>query len=134
MSSPDSPSLQLPIITSVPTLEYFQQLMENNPGLIVIKLGAPWCGPCQVIEPDVKALFAAMPSNVQCLSINIDDNVDMYSFLKKKRVVNGVPAILCYKRGNMSCVPDDYMIGANKERIVQLRDRCIESAIRIAHQ
>jgi thioredoxin 1 len=127
-------TLQLPIITSIPTLEYFQELMENNPGLIVIKLGAPWCGPCQVIEPDVNELFAAMPSNVQCLSINIDDNVEFYSFLKKKRVVNGVPAIICYKRGNTSNVPNDYAIGANRDRIADLRKRCLEAAVQIAHQ
>ena len=79
-----SSSLQRPIITSVPDLTTFQEIMENNPGLVIIKLGATWCGPCQVIAPDVKAMFAAMPSNVQCLSIDIDENINLYSFLKKK--------------------------------------------------
>ena len=126
-------SLQLPIITSVPDLITFQEIMENNPGLVIIKLGATWCGPCQVIAPDVKAMFAAMPSNVQCLSIDIDENINLYSFLKKKRVVNGVPAILCYKRGNTSNVPDDYMIGASKDKLLAFSERCVQLAIRIAH-
>ena len=126
-------SLQLPIITSVPDLITFQEIMENNPGLVIIKLGATWCGPCQVIAPDVKAMFAAMPSNVQCLSIDIDENINLYSFLKKKRVVNGVPAILCYKRGNISNVPDDYVIGASKEKLKAFSERCIQLAIQVAH-
>jgi len=126
-------SLQLPIITSVPELTDFQEIMENNPGLVIIKLGAKWCGPCQVIAPDVKEMFAAMPSNVQCLSIDIDENINLYSFLKKKRVVNGVPAILCYKRGNTSNVPDDYVIGASKDKLQAFSERCIQLAIKVAH-
>ena len=126
-------SLQLPIITSVPDLTTFQQIMENNPGLVIIRLTATWCGPCQVIAPNVKAMFDAMPSNVQCLSIDIDENIDLYSFLKKKRVVNGVPAILCYKRGNTSNVPDDYVIGASKDKLQAFSERCIQLAIQVAH-
>ena len=126
-------NLKLPIITSIPDLDFFKQIMDNNPGLIIIKLGATWCGPCKMIEQEVHELFDAMPSNVQCISIDIDDNIDFYSFLKKKRVVNGVPAIICYKRGNTSNVPDDYMIGANKNKLKELQERCIQTAIQIAH-
>lgn len=120
------------IITLVPDLTFFKEIMETNPGLVIIKLGAAWCGPCKVIELDVKEMFSVMPSNVQCLSIDIDDNIELYSFLKKKRVVNGVPAILCYKRGNTSNIPDDYVIGASKEKFHAFKERCIESAIQIS--
>jgi thiol-disulfide isomerase/thioredoxin len=120
------------IITLVPDLGFFKEIMETNPGLVIIKLGATWCGPCKVIELDIKELFSVMPSNVQCLSIDIDDNIELYSFLKKKRVVNGVPAILCYKRGNTSNIPDDYVIGASKEKLHAFKERCIESAIQIS--
>jgi thiol-disulfide isomerase/thioredoxin len=116
------------IITSVPDLNVFKEIMDNNPGLIIIKLGAPWCGPCQVIEQDVKTMFSNMPSNVQCLSIDIDDNVEFYSFLKKKRIVNGVPVLLCYKKGNLSNLPDDYNIGGNKDKLKEFAYRCIKSA------
>jgi thiol-disulfide isomerase/thioredoxin len=120
------------IITLVPDLGFFKEIMETNPGLVIIKLGATWCGPCKVIELDIKELFSVMPSNVQCLSIDIDDNIELYSFLKKKRVVNGVPAILCYQRGNTSNIPDDYVIGASKEKLHAFKERCIESAIQIS--
>ena len=129
-----SSNLQLPIITSVPDLDTFKTIMEKNPGLLIIKLGAVWCGPCQIIKQEVEEMFEMMPSNVQCLSIDIDENIDLYSFLKKKRVVNGVPAILCYKRGNLSNIPDDYVIGANKEKLKAFSDRCIGNAVSIAHK
>jgi thioredoxin 1 len=107
--------------------------MESNPGLVIIRLTATWCGPCKAIASEVKEMFAAMPSNVQCLSIDIDENIDLYSFLKKKRVVKGVPAILCYKRGNLSTVPDDYVIGASKDKLQAFSERCVQLAIQIAH-
>jgi thioredoxin 1 len=107
--------------------------MESNPGLVIIRLTATWCGPCKAIASEVKEMFAAMPSNVQCLSIDIDENIDLYSFLKKKRVVNGVPAILCYKRGNLSTVPDDYVIGASKDKLQAFSERCVQLAIQVAH-
>jgi hypothetical protein len=73
-------------------------------------------------------MFSNMPSNVQCLSIDIDDNVEFYSFLKKKRIVNGVPVLLCYKKGNLSNLPDDYNIGGNKDKLKEFAYRCIKSA------
>ena len=32
-------------------------LLEKNPGLIIIKLGASWCRPCKTIKPVVDAFF-----------------------------------------------------------------------------
>lgn len=120
------------IITTIPDLAFFQQLMENNPGLVLIKLGATWCGPCQAIEQDVKTMFTFMPNNVQCVSIDIDDNIDFYSFLKKKRVVNGVPVILCYKQGNLSNMPDDYMVGGNRATLGDFAGRVLKLAQQVA--
>jgi len=116
------------VITSIPDLAFFKDLMENNPGLILIKLGAIWCGPCQAIEEDVKTMFEFMPNNVQCVSIDIDNNIDFYSFLKKKRVVNGVPVILCYQQGNLSNMPDDYMVGGNRATLQEFAQRVLKLA------
>lgn len=127
-------NFQLPVITSIQDLGTFRDIMESNPGLIIMKLGAVWCGPCQAISQEVKAMFDSMPSNVQCISIDIDENIELYSLLKKKRVVNGVPAVLCYRRGNLSNIPDDHFIGANKENLKAFGDRCLKNAISIAHR
>ena len=35
----------------------FRYALENNPGIIILKLSATWCKPCQVILPQVKAWF-----------------------------------------------------------------------------
>jgi thiol-disulfide isomerase/thioredoxin len=43
----------LPIITRINGRKHFQELLESNPGVLIIKFGATWCGPCKVIEKDV---------------------------------------------------------------------------------
>jgi thioredoxin 1 len=123
----------LSLINNIESVNDFNYLLLNNQGLIIIKLTAKWCNPCKIIEPNVKTLFENMPNNVQCITIDIDNSIDLYSFFKKKRVINGVPAILCYFKGNISFIPDDFVIGASIDKISDLNDRCIKNAISISN-
>ena len=45
------------IISEITTRDAFFHLLNNNPGLIIIKLGAEWCGPCKTIKPVVHGFF-----------------------------------------------------------------------------
>jgi thiol:disulfide interchange protein len=114
-----------PIITNLRNRQEFANLLQANPGLVIIKFGADWCGPCKMIEQDVMAGFNSMPDNVQCVMVDIDVSVDLYAFLKMKKMVNGVPAILCYKKGNTSFVPDEGVGGADKIKVRQFFQNCL---------
>jgi thioredoxin-like negative regulator of GroEL len=116
--------MSLPIITEIKDRNHFAELLKSNPGLFIIKFGAEWCGPCKTINNDVKNVFEHMPSNVQCATIDIDKCTDVYSFLRTKRVVNGVPVILCYVKRNTSHIPDDIVVGADKKQIGEFFIRC----------
>jgi thioredoxin-like negative regulator of GroEL len=116
--------MSLPIITEITDRNHFMELLKANPGLFLIKFGAKWCGPCKTIDNGVKFYFEKMPSNVQCAIIDIDKCPDVYSFLRSKRIVNGVPVILCYYQGNKTHVPDDIVIGADKKQIIDFFERC----------
>ena len=109
--------MQLPIITEINDRNHFVEILNTNPGLFFIKFGAAWCGPCKTIDTGVKAYFERMPDTVQCAIIDIDKSKDVYSFLRSRRMVNGVPVILCYKQGNTNYVPDDIVVGADKTMI-----------------
>ena len=49
------------VITSLNT-KTFSEILNKNPGILVIKIGAAWCKPCQAIKPIVDAFFASSPS------------------------------------------------------------------------
>jgi len=110
----------LPIITKVEDRNHFLELLQSNPGAIIIKFGANWCGPCKIIENQVHTFMNMMPNNVQSIIVDVDDCVDLYSFLKSKKMVNGIPAILVYYKDNLNYIPDDRVIGADKNQITKL--------------
>lgn len=106
-----------PILTEIKDLNHFKLLLQENPGVIIIKFGATWCGPCKKIEQLVHAWFDQMPEHVQPIIVDIDENYEIYAFLKSKKMVNGVPAILAYNKDNLSYIPSDAILGANPAQI-----------------
>lgn len=112
------------IISEIPTREAFFHLLNNNPGLIVLKLGAEWCGPCKQIKHIVHAFFATSPLDVVCGDIDVDQSFDFYSLLKNKKMVNGIPVLLCYKKGNVNFIPDDIITGADPAGLDAFFKRC----------
>jgi thiol-disulfide isomerase/thioredoxin len=118
----------LPIITKIDDRNHFVELLQKNPGAIVIKFGAIWCGPCKLIENKVNTLMNMMPDRVQCVIVDVDECVDLYSFLKTKKMVNGIPVILVYYKGNLNYIPDDRVVGADTNQIVKLFNNVVDKA------
>jgi thioredoxin 1 len=112
------------VISVFPSRDAFLQLLRVNPGLVIVKLGATWCGPCKKIAHLVDAFFASAPPDVICADIDVDDSIDLYAHLKSKRMVNGIPVILLYKRGNVSFIPDDSITGADPAGLDAFFKRC----------
>lgn len=111
------------IITEL-TKESFTYNLQTNPGVFIIKFGAEWCGPCKKIEAQVLERMEALSDKAKCAIIDIDDNFEIYAALKSRRMVNGIPVILCYKKGNVSYIPDDIVVGAESKQIYTFFNRC----------
>jgi thioredoxin-like negative regulator of GroEL len=112
------------IITEIPSREAFFQLLQANPGIIILKLGAEWCKPCQKIKPFVENFFLSTPENVLCGDINVDYSADVYAMLKSKKMVNGIPVMLCYKKGNTTFVPNLSVTGIDPTSINNFFHNC----------
>jgi len=117
-------TLSKEIVSEIPNRQTFFHLLEHNPGLIIIKLGAEWCGPCKLIKHVVHGFFASSPPEVVCADIDVDQSIDFYSFLKSKKMVNGIPVMLCYKKGNITFIPDDTITGADPLQLDLFFKRC----------
>ena len=116
--------MPLQILTEIRNVAHFAEILKTNPGIIIIKFGAEWCGPCKQIERLVFDSFSRMPNNVQCFIIDVDICFDIYSFLKTKKMLNGIPALLCYYKENINYIPDDSVIGANVPQLNMFFQRC----------
>jgi thioredoxin-like negative regulator of GroEL len=113
------------INTSITSESHFYSILEQNPGLIIIKFGADWCKPCQKIKNDVNNFFVNTPSNIICFDIDVDKCEEIYHLLRKKRMISGIPAILCYKIGNVNYAPDDSFSGTNLSELNNFFKRCV---------
>ena len=112
------------IINAFVNRDEFLRLLKVNPGLVIVKLGATWCGPCRQIAHIVEGFFASSPPEVICADIDVDESIDLYSYLKQRRMVNGIPVMLMYKRGNVSFAPDDSVTGSDPAQLDSFFKRC----------
>jgi thioredoxin-like negative regulator of GroEL len=119
-------SSKLPLITEISSINAFQDLLAKNPGLIIIKFGATWCGPCKKIEPLIDKWFEYLPGLVQCCKIDVDESIELYGFLKSKRRINGIPAVMCYYQGNLNYIPNDMIAGADVDQNNAFFQRCLQ--------
>ena len=116
------------VISRIDSRQEFSTILQKmTQHLFIIKLGAKWCRPCKTIAPIVDAFFGSSPPTVLCADIDVDESVDVYSFLKSKRMVNGIPVILCYHKGNTGYVPNDMVTGGDPLLLHQFFKRCGDS-------
>lgn len=116
------------ILTETLSLQDFSEILKQNEGLIVLKFGAEWCGPCKRIEQQVYAGFSQMPMNVQPIIVDVDESFELYAFLKSKKMVKSIPTLLCYEKGNESYVPNDIVVGASVDEINVFFKMCFDKA------
>tara|TARA_B100001059_G_C17684419_1_gene501536 strand:+ start:40 stop:459 length:420 start_codon:yes stop_codon:yes gene_type:complete len=106
----------------------FQNMVQENQGLLILKFGATWCEPCKRIEPIVEKRFTELSlynhHQVTCAMIDIDDNFDLYAFLKTRKVVKSIPAIVCYLPDNETVYPDDIVNTSDEKEVNAFFDRC----------
>lgn len=105
------------IITGFPSRNEFFELIKANHPSIVIKFTASWCGPCKTIDPIVKPFFKQNSSKILCCYLDIDENFDLYSFMKRKKMANGVPTLMYYSSDNHDYVPTASISGSDPAQI-----------------
>lgn len=96
--------------------ELFAKL-ATNPNMIIMKFSAEWCAPCKKITPTVHNVVEKLPEDVHFYDIDVDENMEIYGFLRTKKMLNGIPAILCWKKGNVNFVPDNVIIGGDVAKV-----------------
>lgn len=97
----------------------------------IVKLGAAWCAPCSRVQPLFYDFMERYRDDFIWVVVDIDESYELYSFLKSKRVVHGIPAFLRYdakEEGSAAIVhaPDDLVVGADPNQLGHFFARCFE--------
>ena len=113
---------------------HFLECLKVNPGVIILKFGADWCGPCRTIKEALEVKFSQTESNVICCDLNVDENADLYGFFRKNRQVGGIPAILAFFKGNTSPFANLSVSGADFKGIDDFFNKCNQKARELKQQ
>ena len=111
------------------TLGEAQNRLGNN--VMIVKFGATWCSPCKKIKSTCDNCFVHLPPNVMCADIDVDDCIELYATLKRRKMVKGVPTLLAFygdvKRAQWY-IPDDSVSGGDITQVQQFFERCAAKA------
>jgi len=70
--------------------EFEEQL---SPGLTMVDVWAPWCGPCRTLTPIIERV--SEERNVKLLKINADESGELTTSFG----VRGIPTVIFFKNG-----------------------------------
>lgn len=90
------------------TREDLTFFLKNTPyDFVVLKFYADWCKPCYKITPFVTQLLEdkarkferqGIKNKFIFVSVDIDECFDLYAFMKKQKMINGIPALFLYSK------------------------------------
>jgi thioredoxin 1 len=76
------------------TKDNFSAEVEKSKKPVLVDFWAPWCGPCRMIDPHLKAI-SNDNKDVVIAKLNVDDNKE----LSEKFNITGIPCMIIFKDG-----------------------------------
>jgi thiol-disulfide isomerase/thioredoxin len=118
----------LPVIYDVENMEVFKNLIRTNPGVTIFRFRADWCQPCKRADPIVNNYISQLGLKIQFVMVDVDTSFELYAYLKNKRQIMGIPAMLAYHRENDTYIPNDIVTGPDEDSINKFFNRCMSKA------
>lgn len=73
------------------------QVIAERGKVVLVDFWAPWCGPCKMVDPHLKALAAAR-ADVKIVKMNVDDN----QTVPAQFGIRSIPTMMLFKDGQLA--------------------------------
>lgn len=83
----------------------------QGPGLVLVDLWAPWCGPCRTIAPALAELAAGRAGRLKVVKVNVDENPRTSA----RYEVSSIPMLLLFRDGRLL----DRIVGAQPAAAIE---------------
>ena len=75
----------------------FEQEVLESSAPVLVHFGAPWCGPCRMIEPLLSRFQAEAGTSLKLVGINADENLKLASHYR----ITTLPTLLFFEGGKL---------------------------------
>lgn len=116
--------------------------LKNTPyEFVILKFYADWCKPCKKITPFIEKIVTEKIQKFESIgainkfiyiSVDVDECFDLYAFMKKQKMINGIPALFLYSKKVYKqndeakmYIPQVSISGTNESKISQVLDYII---------
>jgi len=82
---------------------------------VLVYLWASWCGPCRLVAPSVEWAAHTYSDRLKVIKMEVDPNPETV----KKYHVEGVPALLLFKKGEVAQFHEGAMSKAKLESLIE---------------
>lgn len=71
--------------------------ISDSSGHVLVHFGAPWCGPCRMVEPILSRFQAECGTSLKLIGINADENLKLASRYR----ITTLPTLLVFEGGRL---------------------------------
>ena len=126
------------IITTLKPAELTTLQNSFSNRIIVVKIGAEWCGPCKKIKPSWNEWIQKTLPNIIIADLDgdQDENIELIGTLRTKKMMKGIPVIFAYHcdiRRDHWYIPDDSVIGGDLIQVNAFFERCTKKAMTLSN-
>ena len=75
--------------------EFKMLVLDSDKKLVIVDFWAPWCKPCQAMEPILESLSRRFTTVLDIMKVNVDDEPRV----AKGSNVRSIPTMIFYQKG-----------------------------------